>query len=147
MAHFKLTGDCLLVLTLNFLNTKIYLLMVIYKDLFELIHVDLLELIHGGLFPKIYRTYLGLLRENGTKKDVILSEDGGRLLPVCLAGKHQTCASYKINLAFYGQIEISIVWNISASETNTCVPGLSAVRCHSLLPTGNVQTGTGVTAV
>jgi hypothetical protein len=55
MAHFKLTGDCLLILTLNLLKTKIYLLMVIYEDLFELIHVDLLELIHGDLFPKIYQ--------------------------------------------------------------------------------------------
>jgi hypothetical protein len=44
------------------------------------------------------------MRENGTTKDVISSEDGGRLLPVCLAGKRQTYASYEINLTFYGQI-------------------------------------------
>jgi hypothetical protein len=88
--------------------------------------------------------YLGFLRENGTTNDVISSEDGGRLLPVSLAGKRQTRTSYKINLAFYGQIYISIVWNMPASEINTCVPRLSAVRHHSLLPTGNVQAGTCV---
>jgi hypothetical protein len=51
MAHIKLTGICLLILSLNLLNTEIYLRIVIYEDLFVLIHVDLLEPIHGDLFP------------------------------------------------------------------------------------------------
>jgi hypothetical protein len=50
MAHFKSTGVCLLILSLNLLNTTIYLRIVIYEDSFELIHVDLLELIHVDLF-------------------------------------------------------------------------------------------------
>jgi hypothetical protein len=55
MAHFKSTGVCLLILSLNTLNTKIYLRIVIYEDLFEFIRVDLLELIDEDLFPKIYQ--------------------------------------------------------------------------------------------
>jgi hypothetical protein len=39
------TGVCLLILSLNLLNTKIYLQIVMYQDVFELIYVDLLELI------------------------------------------------------------------------------------------------------
>jgi hypothetical protein len=34
-----------------------------------------------------------------------------------------------------------------ALETNMYVPHLSTVRRHDLLPTGNVQIGTGVNAV
>jgi hypothetical protein len=104
MAHFKSTVVCLLILLLNLLNTKIYLRIVIYEDLFELIHVDLLELMHVDLFPKSYwNLFRGPEREWHNKRCYFVR--GWWQTPSCLPGwKRQTRASYKINLTFYGQI-------------------------------------------
>jgi hypothetical protein len=82
----------------------IYLRIVIYEDLFERTHVDLLELMYVDLFPKIYRNlFRSPEREQHNKRCYLVR--GWWQTPSCLpAVKRQTRASYKINLAFYGQI-------------------------------------------
>jgi len=85
LAHFKSTGVRLLILSLNLLNTTIYLRIVIYEDLFERIHVDLLELMHVDLFPKIYRNLFRSPEREWHNKTCYLVR-GWRQTPSCLPG-------------------------------------------------------------
>jgi hypothetical protein len=83
MAHFKSTGVCLLILSLNLLNTMIYLRIVIYEDLFEHIHVDLL--MHVDLFPKICQNLFRSPERERHNKSCYLVR-GWRQTPSCLSG-------------------------------------------------------------
>jgi hypothetical protein len=85
VAHFKSTGVCILIFSLNLLNTMIYLRIVIYEDLFECIHIYLLELMHIDLFPKIYRNLCrSAERERHNKRCYLVR--GWWQTPSCLPG-------------------------------------------------------------